>query len=49
MLAEITGATEKYTTKSYKYAQSVHNLKVLRTYLARGNIFENVVFPKETR
>ena len=28
---------------------SVHNLKVLRTCLARGNIFENIGFPKETR
>ena len=49
MFAEITGANEKYTTKRYKYAHSVHNLKVLRTCLAHGNIFENVGFPKETR
>ena len=46
MLAEITGANEKYTTKC---GHSVHNLKVIRTCLARGNIFENVGFPKETR
>ena len=49
MLAEMTGANEKYTTKRYKRAHSVLYLKVLRTCLARGNIFENVGFPKETR
>ena len=49
MLAEMTGANEKYTTKRYKYAHSVHNSKVLRTCLARGNIFENVGFPKEIK
>ena len=49
MLAEITGAKEKYTMKRYKCAHSVHNSKVLRTCLARGNIFENVGFLEETR
>ena len=49
MLFEITGANEKYTTKRYKCAHCVHNSKKLRTCLARGNIFEKVWFPKETR
>ena len=39
MLVEITGANEIYTTKRYKYAHSVLNLKVLNTCLARGKIF----------
>ena len=32
-----------------KGAHSVHNSKVIKTCLARGKIFENVGFPKETR
>ena len=49
MLVERTGANEKYTTKKYKRAYSVHKLKVLNTFLERGNIFEDVGFLKETR
>ena len=49
MLAEITGANEKYRTKRYKRTHSVHHSKVLKPCLPRGNIFENVGFPKETR
>ena len=49
MFVDITGANEKYTTKRHKCAQSVHNLKVLRTCLAGGNVFKNVGFFKETR
>ena len=44
MLVEITGANKMYTTKRYKRAHSVLNLKVLSTCLARGKIFENVGF-----
>ena len=32
-----------------KRAHSAHNVKLLRTCLARENIFENVGFPKEAR
>ena len=42
MLVEITGANKIYTMKRYKRAQSVLNLKVLSTCLARGKIFKNV-------
>ena len=35
-----TGANEKYTTKRYKCAHSVHNSKVIITCLASGNIFD---------
>ena len=49
MLAEMSGANEKYTTKKYKCAHSIRNSKELRMCLTRGNIFENVGFPKETR
>ena len=50
MLAEMTGANgEIYNEKIDKRAHSVHNSKVIRTCLARGNLFENVGFPKETR
>ena len=49
MLAEMTGANEKYTTKRYIDVQHiVHNSKVRRTRLARGIIFENIGIPKET-
>ena len=44
MLVEITGANEMYTTKRFKCAHSVLYSKVLRTYLPRGDIFENVGF-----
>ena len=44
MLVEIIGANEMYTTKRYKHAHSVLNLKVLITRLARGMIFENIGF-----
>ncbi len=41
---------EIYNEKIYKRAHSVHNSKVIiRTCLARGKIFENVRFLKETR
>ena len=40
---------EIYNEKIHKHAHSVHNLKVIRMYLAHGNIFENVGFPKEMR
>ena len=40
---------EIYNEKIHKRAHSVHNSKVIKTCLARGNIFENVGFPKETR
>ena len=43
VIAEMTGANEKYTTKS------VQNSKVIRACLARGKIFENVGYFKETR
>ena len=49
MLAEMTGANEKYNENIHKHAHNVHNPKVIRTSLARGNIFENAVFSKETR
>ena len=50
MLAEIKGgANEKYSTKRVKRAHCVHNSKVIRTCLARGSIFGNVGFHKETR
>ena len=39
MLAKITGANEKYTTKKYKCAHSVHNSKVLRTCLLLWKIW----------
>ena len=46
----MTGANEQiYNEKMHESAQSLHNSKVVRTCLARGNIFENVGFPKETR
>ena len=35
--------------KVNKRAHSVHTSKIIRTCLARGKIFENVRFPKETR
>ena len=38
---------EIYNEKIHKRAHSVHNSKVIRTCLARGNIFENVGFPKK--
>ena len=38
-----------YNEKIQKRALSVHNSKVIRTCLARGKIFENLGFPKETR
>ena len=38
-----------YTTKRYKRAHSVLNLKVLSTCLARGKIFENFGPSLETR
>ena len=41
MLVEITGSNKMYSTKRYKRAHSVLNLKVLSTCLARGKIFEN--------
>ena len=44
MLVKITGANKMYTTKRYKRAFSVLNLKVLSTWLSRGTIFENVGF-----
>ena len=44
MLVEITGLNKMYTTKRYKRAHSVLNLKVLSTCLARRKIFENVGF-----
>ena len=40
---------EIYNEKIHKRAHSVHNSKVIRTGLARGNIFENVRFPIESR
>ena len=46
MLIEIIGANKMYTTKRYKRAHGVLNLKVLSTCLARGKIFENVGFFK---
>ena len=49
MFVEIIGANKMYTTKRYKHAQSVLNLKVWSTCLARGKIFENVGFFNETR
>ena len=50
MLAEMTGANKEiYNEKIHKRAQSVHNSKAIGTCLARGKIFENVGFPKETR
>ena len=50
MLAKMTGANKEiYNEKIHKRAHSVHNSKVIRTCLARGKIFENVGFPKETR
>ena len=39
---------EIYNEKIHRHAHSVHNSKVIRVCLARGNI-ENVGFPKETR
>ena len=46
MFAEMTGANKEiYNEKIHKRARSVHNSKVIRTCLARGNIFENVGFP----
>ena len=44
MLVKITGANKMYTTKRYKYALSVLNLKVVSTCLTCGKIFENVGF-----
>ena len=41
MLVKITGENKMYTTKRYKRAHSVLNLKVLRMWLTRGKIFEN--------
>ena len=38
-----------YTTKRYKRAHSVLNLKVLNSCLARGMIFENVVFLRDKK
>ena len=38
-----------YTTKRYKRAHSVLNLKVLSVCLAHGTIFENVGFFFKTR
>ena len=50
MLAGMTGANgEIYNEKIQKFAHCVHNAKVMGTCLARGKIFENVGFPKETR
>ena len=50
MLAEMTGANKEiYKEKIHKRAHSVYNSKVIRTCLARGKIFENLGFPKETR
>ena len=40
---------EIYNEKIHRRLHSVHNSKVIRTCLARGNIFENAGFPKETR
>ena len=40
---------EIYNEKIHKHAHSVQNSKVIRTCLARGKIFENVGFFKETR
>ena len=45
MLVEITGVNKMYTTKRYKCAYSILNLKVLSTYWVSG-IFENVGFFK---
>ena len=47
MLVAITGANKMFTAKRYKRAHSVHNLKMLRTCLARGNIFENGFFLRD--
>ena len=44
MLFKITEANKMYTTKRYKRAHSILNLKELSTCLARGMIFENVGF-----
>ena len=44
MLVEITGADKMYTTKRYKCAHSILNLKVLSMCLACGMIFENGFF-----
>ena len=44
MLVTITGANKMYTTKRYKRAHSVLNLKVLSACLAHGMIFEKVRF-----
>ena len=46
MLVEIKGVNKMYTTKRYKRAYSVLDLKVLSTCLARGMIFENIGFFK---
>ena len=44
MLVKITTANKMDTTKRYKRAHSVLNLKEISTCLARGMIFENVGF-----
>ena len=50
MLAEMTGANEKYTTKRYI---NVHIAFIIQNSLERvwyvEKIFENIGFPKETR
>ena len=38
-----------YNERLHNGTHSVHNSKVIRMCLARGNIFENVGFPKGTR
>ena len=46
ILVKITGANKMYTSKRYKRAYSVLNLKILSTCLACEMIFENVGFFK---
>ena len=46
----MTGANKEiYNERIHKRAHSVQNSKVIRTCPARGKVFENVGFPKETR
>ena len=50
MLAEMTGANEKYKTKRYTNVNIAFIIqKGIRMCLVSGNIFENVGFLKETR
>ncbi len=49
MLVEIKGAKKMYTTKRYKRAHSVLNLKVFSTCLAHGMMFENVGFLRDQK